>query len=59
MYYAQSTAKGHIRAKHKKKKVFLPQVQVLIHYLNTNSTVEDLEKFEETKVEWDGKADSR
>ena len=29
MFYAQSTAKGYIRAK---ENVFLPQVQILIHY---------------------------
>ena len=29
MLYAQSTAKGHIRAI---QNVFLPQVQILIHY---------------------------
>ena len=41
MSYAQSTAKGHIRAK---QIVFLPlpQVKIVIHYLfNTQSTVED------------------
>ena len=30
MFYAQSTATGHIR---EKENVFLPQVQILIHYL--------------------------
>ena len=30
MFYAQSTAKGHIRAK---LNVFLPQANILIHYV--------------------------
>ena len=47
MFYAQSTAKGHIVAK---QNVFLP------HYnsdslLTTYSTVEDFDKFGENEVE--------
>ena len=38
MFYAQSTAKDHIRAK---QNVFLPQVQILIHNLIYIPAVED------------------
>ena len=42
MFYAQSTAKGHIRAKQK----CIPSTsKILFHYLKTHSIVEDLENF--------------
>ena len=53
MFYAQSTAKGHIRVK---QNVFLPQVKLLIHYLK-HSIVEDLEKLGENGIEWARKAE--
>ena len=48
MFYAQSTAKGQIRAK---PNVFLPQVKLSDSLLKTHSTVEDLKTFGENGVE--------
>ena len=36
MFHAQSTAKGLIRAN---QNVFLPQVEIMIHYFQTHSTL--------------------
>ena len=50
MFYTQSTAKGHIRVK---QSVFLPQVNILIHYLienNTQPTVQDWRNLWKTKL---------
>ena len=54
MFYAQPTAKGHIIAI--EPNVFLPQVQILIHYLIHRWGMENLGADE---VEWAGKAETR
>ena len=48
MFYAQSNAKGPIRAK---QNVFLPQVQIRIHYfILTHSTIEERRHFGKKKL---------
>ena len=51
MFDAQSTVKGHIRAK---QNVFIPQVQQSDSILETHSIVEDLRKLEKNEVELAG-----
>ena len=47
MFHAQLTAKGHIR---RKQNVFLPQVNILIHYLIHIPLVENWRKLEKKKL---------
>ena len=63
MFYAQSTAKGHIKAK---QNVFLPQVKTLTYHkwklwVTIQYTLHHwgLKKFRENEVEWAGKAETR
>ena len=52
MSYAQSTAKGHIRAK---ENVFLPQVQIRIHYLKHIPPLKIWRNLQNTKLNEPGR----